>query len=119
MRNFDPSSLLIFFGILVFAGIIDFPPLIVMFIIFMFYRSATKTKQNKKNNRRDYRRQDRSYDNRRRAEANYRRQRPTPRRPAQPAPKPRPKNNPFKASGLSKYRDYDYEGAIEDFNKGL
>ena len=27
--------------------------------------------------------------------------------------------NPFKVSGLAKYKDYDYEGAIEDFKKAL
>ena len=27
--------------------------------------------------------------------------------------------NPFKQSGIRKYKDYDYEGAIEDFNKAL
>lgn len=29
------------------------------------------------------------------------------------------RNNPFKSSGLAKYKDFDLEGAIEDFNKGL
>ena len=121
MRNFDPSSLMVFFAVLVLAGIIDFPILIFMFFVFMFIRSANQNNKSKKrDHRRDYRRRERQYDNPRRRQADYRRQqRPTSRRPAQPAPKPRPKNNPFKASGLTKYRDYDYEGAIEDFNKGL
>lgn len=30
-----------------------------------------------------------------------------------------PKANPFKKSGVSKYKDFDLKGAIEDFNKGL
>lgn len=29
------------------------------------------------------------------------------------------KANPFKTSGIKKYRDYDLEGAIEDFSRGL
>jgi len=104
--------------------IFGFEPIFIifMFFIFMIIRSASQNKKNKKmDHRRDYRRQERQYDQQRRREADYRRQqRPTSRRPAQTAPtKPRPKKNPFKTSGLAKYRDYDYEGAIEDFNKGL
>lgn len=30
-----------------------------------------------------------------------------------------PRQNPYKKSGLEKFRDYDYEGAIEDFKKSL
>lgn len=122
MRNFDPSSIFVFFAILVFSGIIDFPFLIVMFIVYTIFNSANKSKKQKtKGNRRDYRRQTRSTtSNRRRTEADYRRQRnPANRRPAQPAPKPRPKKNPFKTSGLAKYRDYEYDAAIEDFKKAL
>jgi len=29
------------------------------------------------------------------------------------------KKNPFKLSGIQKYKDYDFEGAIKDFNKAL
>jgi len=32
---------------------------------------------------------------------------------------PRVRNNPFKKSGVQKYKDYDIEEAIEDFHKGL
>lgn len=31
----------------------------------------------------------------------------------------RPRENPFKKTGISKYKEYDIQGAIEDFNKGL
>ena len=31
----------------------------------------------------------------------------------------RPKDNPYKKTGIEKYKDYDYQGAIEDFNKAL
>lgn len=33
-------------------------------------------------------------------------------------PKPR-RDNPFKASGIQKFKDFDYDGAIRDFNKAL
>jgi TM2 domain-containing membrane protein YozV len=36
------------------------------------------------------------------------------------APEPiRQRANPFKSSGVAKYKDFDLDGAIEDFNKGL
>lgn len=35
------------------------------------------------------------------------------------AAKKHPMIDPFKASGISKYKDYDYEGAIGDFQKSL
>jgi tetratricopeptide (TPR) repeat protein len=35
------------------------------------------------------------------------------------APKAMIKNNVFKSSGLAKYKDFDLEGAIEDFKRGL
>jgi tetratricopeptide (TPR) repeat protein len=31
----------------------------------------------------------------------------------------RQRSNPFKASGIAKYKEFDLDGAIEDFNKGL
>ena len=31
----------------------------------------------------------------------------------------RPRENPFKKTGISKYKDFDIDGAIEDFVKGL
>ena len=36
-------------------------------------------------------------------------------RPRQAAPR----NNPHKISGMKQYKDYDFEGAIKDFNKAL
>lgn len=52
-----------------------------------------------------------------------REERPRPRkRERQPEvnrPAPRPKTNPYKLSGIKKYKDYDYDGAIEDFEKAL
>ncbi len=56
--------------------------------------------------------QPREYESRR---ENYRKpsQRSTDRIPS------RPRENPFKKTGISKYKEYDLEAAIEDFNKGL
>lgn len=123
MRNVDPGSLFAFFAILMFAGIFDAPFLIFMFVIFMVIRSASGNRNRNPDNRRsnprqsnrreqrDYRRQSRDQEYRRRT---------APQRPRQqPTRKARPKNNPFKDSGLAKYRDYDYDGAIEDFVKAL
>jgi len=46
------------------------------------------------------------------------------RRPAKPVqpPKPpptKPRSNPYKKSGIEKYKEYDYDGAIQDFQKAL
>ncbi|MEL6843568.1 MAG: NINE protein [Bacteroidota bacterium] len=43
-------------------------------------------------------------------------ERPVRRKPATTAPK---RTNPYKLSGIRKYKDYDFEGAIEDFRKAL
>ena len=44
------------------------------------------------------------------------RRRERPRRSTVPA---KPKQNPFKISGIKKYKEYEYEAAIEDFKKAL
>lgn len=48
---------------------------------------------------------------------------PPPRRGKVPAEKTRSSSreiqNPYKVSGIKKYKDFDLEGAIEDFQKGL
>jgi len=36
-----------------------------------------------------------------------------------PAARPVTKSNPYKQSGIQKFKDYDYKGAIEDFEKAL
>lgn len=59
--------------------------------------------------RRDYREHRRDYRTERRQAPE-----PPPQR-KQPAAKP----NPFKNSGLEKFKDFDYMGAIEDFKKSL
>ena len=39
--------------------------------------------------------------------------------PQRQAPVASRKKNPFKLSGIQKYKDYDFEGAIDDFKKAL
>lgn len=46
-------------------------------------------------------------------------QAPPVRQRQRPNSPPKRRHNPFKSSGLEKYREYDYEGAIEDFEKAL
>jgi tetratricopeptide (TPR) repeat protein len=62
----------------------------------------------KHESRRDYREQQWDF-------RNERRQPPPPITKKQAAAKP----NPFKNSGLEKFKDFDYVGAIEDFKKSL
>ena len=51
--------------------------------------------------------------------------RPTSRPSSRNSPRPadrkprRPRENPFKKTGISKYKDFDLKGAIEDFEKGI
>ncbi len=55
----------------------------------------------------------------------YRRRRPTAKTsksaatPPPPRPEPARQYNPYRQSGISKFRDFDYEGAIADFEKSL
>lgn len=74
--------------------------------------------------RHDYDRKSRRHERRDRREE-YRRDRKTPRnqreyRKPTPPPAPAPKrHNPYKNSGIKKYREFDYDGAIDDFLKAL
>jgi TM2 domain-containing membrane protein YozV len=71
--------------------------------------------------RRDYRVEQRDLRHRRRVERRESvRLQPRPVHPqTQSAASPNRRNNPFKTSGISKYKEFDYEGAIEDFKKAL
>ena len=125
MKNFDPTILFVLFGVLFFAGMFDIPWIIVGFIFYMIYRSSTRKKRKPRDPRprarRDYQREDRKYS--RRYDPNQRKRREEQRRPTsrsrQTTTRKVPKDNPFRSSGLAKFKDYDYEGAIEDFKKAL
>jgi TM2 domain-containing membrane protein YozV len=77
-----------------------------------FDRRERGYRRDERRNRRPQERQRaRRYEERR---SNYRK--PTP----PPAPKPPVrKHNPYKISGVKKYKDFDYDGAIEDFEQAL
>ncbi|MEL6636194.1 MAG: SHOCT domain-containing protein [Bacteroidota bacterium] len=136
MRNITPSSI-IFFVVLaiilsnLFPG--GFLPVIIAFFIFRSLASGNDNQvnprgsnKNRRYDRRTNRRGDRRYreressrDYRRRAPAESSRRRPERSEEPPPARKPVAKKNPFKKSGIEKFKDYDYEGAIEDFQKAL
>jgi len=60
-----------------------------------------------------------SYRDQRREQYQERRTPPTPKRETRTTPPPPKRTNPYKMSGIRKYKDYDFEGAIEDFRKAL
>ena len=130
MNNVNPSSLFFFFMVLMMSGLMDFPGLIFVFVIYMIVKSQMGGGDRKPNNPRGGNRQQRDYDRRRRYNTDFDRQQQrerqqrkereyrAPKRREQPS-RSAPKNNPFKTSGLKKYKDYEYEAAIEDFVKAL
>jgi len=120
MKDINPGTIFFLFIILTAFGM-PVPLMIFAFVAFVIFKSATnnqKPNANGPRNQRDNRRRERDY-NRRNRQPEY--QRPARRNYERPAsrPTPKPKSNPFKNSGIEKYKDYDYEGSIEDFNKAL
>ncbi len=117
MKNPFPIILIVVGVFLLFSGKFGFfIPALVLFFIFNATQNSQK-KQRRRNQPRgtgydpyQQRRQRPRYEERRR-------QSPPP-KPRQ-KPRPRPKPNPYKNSGVTKYKDFDYEGAIEDFKKAL
>ena len=93
---------------------------IPLLIIFFAYQYSSRKKPSDGSDRRPrdrrryqprHRRQDTDYERRREYE------RPAPR--PKPKPRPRKRPNPYKKSGVEKYKEYEYEAAIEDFKKAL
>ncbi len=120
MKDINPGTIFFLFIILTAFGM-PAPLMIFAFVAFVIFKSATNNQNpngNGPRNQRDNRRRERDY-NRRNRQPEY--QRPARRDYERPAsrPTPKPKSNPFKNSGIEKYKDYDYEGSIEDFNKAL
>lgn len=126
-NNNNPSTFIFIFIAFIFMfsqqGTFIFP--LVLFYIFykMFSGNSRQQQQRNQNQRRQRRGQQRDY---RRRDTDF--ERPTQRRqerttrrterPTRPTSR-RPKNNPYKKSGMAKYKEYDYNGAIEDFEKSL
>ena len=74
-----------------------------------YRRYDRQERREERTERRDYRREQR--------QQQQQRPKPAPTYHREPvAPK---RNNPFKISGIKKYKEYDYDGAIEDFEKAL
>ena len=134
MKRFDPSVFFIIFILFMLSGLLDAPILVFGIIGYIIYNMNKSKKRGgggsgggsdgrdyrrrNRNERRDYRssRQEMEEDRRRRQEQMRRRQQPQVKK----TPRPRPaKNNPYKNSGISKFKDYEYEAAIEDFRKAL
>ena len=117
-------------GISVLLGLIDFVVLLAMDPV-EFDRRYNEEEgeydryRSTRRERRDYRRRDRTERHRTtrsRSTANRTRptHRPSHRRQRNVAPgKHRKRVNPYKHSGIKKYKDFDLEAAIEDFVKGL
>jgi len=102
-----------------------FPLMIVYFIANKMLKGQEGKRQN---NRRDYDRSSRSDRNREREDRRRQREQSRSTRPTyestRQSPPPRrrsivPKKNPYKQSGIAKFKEYDYDGAIEDFEKAL
>ena len=119
MRNPNPIiylivALALLFGIGVFKSF--FIPMIIIFFAFQYSKrkdSKDNTISNSPRNRRHHqprnRRSNTDYERRREYQA------PAPK----PTPRPRKRPNPYKKSGVEKYKEFEYEGAIEDFKKAL
>ena len=91
-------------------GIASNTPFFFIFAMFFFFRFVTANNANKRQNQRGRPRQQQQ-------------RRQDPRRRSQPEPIPkreyRNRSNPFKKTGIQKYKEFEMEGAIEDFVQGL
>lgn len=98
-----------------------FIPAVVLFFVFKANQGNKKRRQEHQEPR-STGRWGYDPDNRRRASpprSEFERRRPGPPPRPRQQPKARPKPNPYKNSGVVKYKDFDYSGAIEDFKKAL
>ena len=116
-------------------------PLVLFYIFYKMFAGGDKRPKNpngrrqRRNQTRDYRRQDTDYERptrntrstrtRTNRPTERREERSTTRRPERTTrsssrkPVRKSKDNPYKKSGMEKYKEYDYNGAIEDFEKSL
>ena len=143
-RNNNNSSNFIFIFIafaMMTGGMPGFVVPLVLFYVFYKMFAGGDNRQERRGNRRqrrgqtrDYRRHDTDYERPSRDTRSTRTSRParerreersTTRRPERTTrstsrkPVRKSKDNPYKKSGMEKYKEYDYNGAIEDFEKSL
>jgi len=98
---------IIFFLIAMFSN----TPVFFIFAMFFFVRhimATQKQRQQEQSPRQDRRRQSQRPEQRRRSEPQQRPQRHH-----------KARSNPFKKTGIQKYKEFEMEGAIEDFKQGL
>lgn len=118
----DGSGFMTYFFILIFVGGIFRFPITAMLGIFDAFKlfGMTDEEFNRKYNKGIVRPRNPVVD-RRRNEQLRRYQLENVKRGYEPLSQKRSsiRHNPFKKSGIAKYKDFDLEGAIEDFNKGL
>ncbi len=124
MNNNSIGGIAFFFVLMAFisGGIGNAIPVAIFFFIVNSFFAGSKKRQrspgprNSRTNDRSRARREADLA-RQRAEARrreeIRRKQDRVRRPAAP------KKNPLKNSGIAKFKEYDYDGAIEDFNKAL
>jgi len=138
-NNNNPATFIfIFIAFMMFAGKMGsfVVPLILFYVFYRMFAGGQKQQRNRqgrndrRSRQRDYRRKDTDYERparrtrdskpsyERREERSTPRQRQRPQRETRSTSR-RPKNNPYKKSGMEKYKEYDYKGAIEDFEKSL
>ena len=111
-RNSEPSIIpaIVFFALAIFSKV----PFFFAFAFFFFVRFIMTSKANSQRNQRNPRsQQQRPVDRRRNVPQRNREPEPIPQR------RTRGKSNPFKKTGIQKYKDFDMEGAIVDFEQGL
>ena len=129
-------SLIIFLIFILFASKgAAIVPLMIFYFFYKMFTNNSKNRNERRDNQREYRERDRSRQrDYRRRDTDFtrdtRKSGPPPRtrtgqreertrqRPTRNVRKTR-KDNPYKKSGMEKYKEYDYKGAIEDFEKAL
>lgn len=136
-NNNNPSTFIfIFIAFAIFAGggggfVV---PLVLFYIFYRMFAGGNQRQSNRqdrrqrRDRRRDYRRTDTDFErptrrrNTRTTRETYERReertRPSSQRQSRSTSR-KPKSNPYKKSGMEKYKEYDYNGAIEDFEKSL
>ena len=98
---------------------INFVPLVIIAGLVAMFTNAKKKERNQRQNRRTTpRNEERSRTRSNRTTAPPRRQ-SRPKAPARRSNNNFSKSNPFKKSGITKYKDFDLDGAIADFEQGL